>query len=79
MSKWMPAVGATIPVYLPQEIVRGEVKEYLDDDTLIASLNVQPPLSKGHNYRFRQNVKLFRQRAEPAGECWKSEDAIDAA
>ncbi len=80
MSKWKPEPGAIIPVHLPQEIVRAEVKEYLDDDTMIATLNAQPPLSKAHNYRFRQNVKLFRMKAEPQGEKWAvTEVAEDAA
>lgn len=74
MTKWMPEVGAVIPVHLPQEVTRGEVKEYLDDDTLDAVLNVAPPLSKAHNYRFKQTVRLTRRRAQPAGEKWASED-----
>lgn len=72
-EKWKPEVGSTIPVHLPQEIVRAEIKAYVDDDTIDAKLNVQPPLSKGHNYRFNQTVRVYRQKAEPAGERWVAE------
>lgn len=76
--KWMPEIGSVIPVSLPQEIVRAEIKSYVDDDTLEAVLNVQPPMSKSHNYRFRQTVRVMRRKAEPSGEKWVTEDS-DAA
>lgn len=76
-DKWMPGVGSVIAVFLPQEIVRGEVMRYLDDDTMEAKLNMQPPMAKAHSYRFKQTVKLTRQKAEPTGERWMTEDAIN--
>ena len=72
--KWMPEVGSVIAVALPQEIIRGEVLKYLDDDTIEAKLNVQSPLSKSHNYRFKQVIKVMRRKAEPSGDKWATED-----
>lgn len=77
MNKWAPEIGSIIPAHLPQEIVRGEVTRYFDDDSLEVVLNVQPPMGKSHNYKFRQKITLMRRKAEPAGERWVSEDALD--
>lgn len=78
-GKWMPAPGAVVAVCLPQEIVRGEVKAYIDDDTMDVVLNVMPPMSKSHNYRFRQTVRVMRRKALTTGDNWMTQDAIDDA
>lgn len=74
-ARWMPEIGSIIAVTLPQEIVRGEIKSYVDDDTLDVILNVQPPMSKSHNYRFKQTVRVMRRKAQPAGDKWVTEDS----
>lgn len=73
--KWLPEIGSHIVACLPQENVRSEVLRYIDDDTMEVHLNVMPPMSKSHNYRFRQKVVLLRRKAEPAGEKWVTADS----
>lgn len=74
-TKWMPEVGSVIPVHLPQEVVRGEILRYLDDDTIEVHLNVQPPLSKAHGYYFKQKAILHRAKLIPSGEKWEVKEA----
>jgi len=68
--RWMPPVGSIVAVHLPNEIVRGHVAAYLDENTMIAALDMQPPLSKSHGYHFKSKVTLTRARLEPSGEKW---------
>lgn len=74
MTKWMPEVGSVIAAFLPQEVVRATIKHYIDEDTVDVVLDAQPPMSKSHNYRFKQTVRLTRRKARPQGEKWASED-----
>ncbi len=74
IGKWLPDIGQVITAYLPFEMVRAVVEQHIDADTIQVRLSVQPPMGKGHSYRFRNLVTLHRQPGQPAGERWVADD-----
>lgn len=73
--KWMPAPGEYVNISLPDELVRATVVQCPDGETVIAALDVNPPISKTHGYRQNDVVAARRTTDEFGRELWKVVDA----
>ena len=72
---WQPDPGGFINISLPDELIRATVMNCPDNETVIASLDVTPPISKTHNYRQNDVVAARRCTDDLGREIWKVVDA----
>lgn len=74
-EKWFPVPGDFINIQLPDELVRATVSECPDEDTVIAVMNVNPPISKTHKYRLNDVLAARRGANDLGQEVWRVVDA----
>jgi len=70
-----PEIGTIIVAHLPFECLRATVLAHPEDpNTIQVALNVQAPLSKAHNFRYKQKVTLVRGQNMLKQEVWGVEE-----
>ena len=69
---FVPAVGATITVTLPGEMLRVPVERVLSDDRLVFKVDGQP-LTRSHSFR-RGDIGVAKRISGPLGEQWTCDE-----
>ncbi|WP_421696938.1 hypothetical protein [Ancylobacter sp.] len=70
-TAWRPEPGGFINISLPDELIRATVMECPDKETVVAILNVTPPVSKTHSYRQNDVIAARRERDEFGRDLWR--------
>lgn len=79
MADYIPAVGAVVPVKLPDELVRATVMNSKNrGDDLVVCLDIQEPMVKTHSYRKGDHLKASRDKENPTrGSVWIGGDKVN--
>lgn len=68
---WIPGENTELTIRLPGEITRATVTKVVDPNTLIVELT-SVPMSKTHNYRFRDLLAVRRKKDYLQNETWEA-------
>lgn len=70
---YTPSIGDYLPVQLPGELVRGEIMDVIDDDTVIMALSLGSPFrTNSHRFELNDWLKARREPGPLMGERWVS-------
>lgn len=68
---WIPGENTELTIRLPGEITRATVTKVVNPNTLIVELT-SVPMSKTHNYRFRDLLAVRRKKDYLQNETWEA-------